>query len=127
MKSIDGAVITWPSSTIAKCCCAASLVTPGSCASWPRWAISLVTRWKTLLPCEVKPKFTSGVPDSLSEPSAGFLMSEPVSTGSSLSTYQLFGEACVTLPFAPSTGRACTTIVPGFTRTAFGVAPFGGL
>ena len=63
------------------------------------------------------------VPVLSSMPCCGLVMSLPVRTGLSLRTYQLFGLGFVTLPAAFSTGRACTTTVPGFTRTAFGTAP----
>ncbi len=89
VKSIDGTVISWPSSSTAKCCRASFLVTPGSWASWPRWAISLVIRSKIALPLLVKPKVTLGWPDPpapSSKPCWGLVMSDPFSTGSSLRT-----------------------------------------
>ncbi len=119
----------WLSSTIAKCC--SVLPAPGSAAFSPRWAISLVTFSKTDPPWEVKSNVTSGAPlppAPFSKPCAGFLMSEPLSTGSSLSTYQLLGEALRTLPVVVlSSGRAWASTVPGLTRTSLTLAPAGGL
>ena len=83
VKSMNGTVISWPSSTTAKCCWACALGTPGSWAACPRWAICLVTCWKTLPPWELKPKVTTGEPlppGPLLKLWAGLRMSLPVST-----------------------------------------------
>ena len=70
---------------------------------------SRVTRWKIGAPLEVKPKVTSGAPaapEPLSTLCVGCVMSEPLSTGLSLSTYQLSGSAFRTLPVLVSVWAA---------------------
>ena len=116
-------MITWPSSTIAKCCSASSLVTPGSCASWPRCAISLVVCWKTPLPVRVEAERHHPAGRLAWNFSCGLVMSLPSST-----------ESSVAPPLARARRRRRRfhrarphQHGPGFTRTALSSAPFGAL